>query len=182
MLQKFVPVVSLALLFGCGDKDLQQYSLPKDTKGQASGHQHEKGHVHRPFDYDLPANWTDRPSSGMRFGSFYAAGESIDGSLVYLGPEAGDPVSNINRWRGQAGLENLSPEGVMSSLKSLEAPLGTFQWVMLENPGEGNSIMGAMLKLKKGVLFVKLTGPAEALKKEQDGFEKLCMSLRPHTP
>lgn len=56
--------------------------------------------------FDAAPHWEPLPASGMRFAAFRFGSEDdpIELTIVPLGPEAGDLLANVNRWRGQLNL------------------------------------------------------------------------------
>lgn len=62
--------------------------------------------------WSLPSGWTERPETGMRFSTLTIPGTpALEVSVMAL--PSTDLLSNVNRWRGQLGLPDLSgPEGL----------------------------------------------------------------------
>ena len=62
--------------------------------------------------YAVPDGWTQIPPAQFRDPNFIIDG--IEGSEVYVTelPGGGGLVANVNRWRGQLGLDALAPEEV----------------------------------------------------------------------
>ena len=67
-------------------------------------------------DWALPEGWTEKPGSEMRFATIQIAtdGKPLDLSVIPLPTGDGELnaylLSNVNRWRGQLGLDSLSKE------------------------------------------------------------------------
>jgi hypothetical protein len=185
--------IGLSLVFvfsGCGSEDLSVYQIPKtESKASSQGAENSSmtqshaGHVHRPFDFDLPKAWEEQAATGMRLVSFkVAVGEnSLDGSLVQLGAGAGEVVSNVNRWRGQVGLDPAEGKDIMAELKEFDSGLGKFKYFKLVNPEKPESaILVGMYNLDQVVLFAKIMGPMEGILSQETAFMDFCKSLRPH--
>lgn len=188
-------LLSFCCLVGCGSDGVTVYEMEKNTpkakenpSAPATTASAPKApatdHVHRPYDYDLPEGWTDRPGSGMRLTTVtIKEGEtSIDGSLVQLGPAAGDLLSNVNRWRGQVGLNNISYEELSTVTKKVESSLGETHLVKLTNPEKPDTaILAAIIKVSNGILFAKVMGPLDGIIKNEERFEQWVQSLRVHS-
>ena len=142
------------------------------------------GHVHRPYDYDLPEGWVEKKAGGMRLASFDVTVDSavLDASLVQLGPAAGDVLSNINRWRGQVGLAKATLEQIEADAKSGASGLDQYRyWKLLNADRDDGGILAAIFHLPGSVLFVKVSGAPAHIEKVESSFVDLCRSLRPHT-
>jgi|SaaInlStandDraft_1057018.scaffolds.fasta_scaffold62620_2 hypothetical protein len=184
---RFTPFIFMAmvLLSGCGEES-REYQVKQNTglgMPEESSHQSSAGHaghVHRPYDFSLPSQWKEKPSSGMRLLSFSDVSGELDGSLVVLGLEAADLESNINRWRGQVGLEEISKEACLKSLDEGTSALGSFKSLKLKGP-DGKGILAAIYTLPNKVLFAKMMGPSSKTENEEKNFLTFCSSLKAHT-
>ncbi|MCA9023507.1 MAG: hypothetical protein KDA74_25335 [Planctomycetaceae bacterium] len=66
-------------------------------------------------EWKLPENWIQEPGSSMRFATIKVKGSdpAVELSVIPLPASANlneDLLSNINRWRGQVGLDNITAE------------------------------------------------------------------------
>src|SRR6478672_2235222 len=76
-----------------------------------------------PIKWKTPEGWTEIPPSSMRYASFSAPadeGSKIDISVVTFPGDGGSDADNINRWRGQMGLEPLDANAVTSQVAPLK--------------------------------------------------------------
>lgn len=103
-------------------------------------------------EWTLPADWQQRPASGMRFATIVIGGEDkpLELSVIPLPSPPQDPagyaLSNINRWRGQLGLppiaatqltketEQLKLDGVTATLVNLKGHMAGQQGMMGQAP------------------------------------------------
>ena len=182
-------LASLALV-GCGSDDLTVYKVEKSTAEKKAPQEmmaqtaDAGGHVHRPYDYDLPEGWSEKAAGGMRLASFDVKVDSavLDASIVQLGPAAGDVLSNINRWRGQVGLPNATLEEIESQAITETSGLDKYRyWKLINADREDGGILAAMFHLPGAVLFVKVSGAPADVEKAESSFVVLCRSLRPHS-
>jgi hypothetical protein len=65
-----------------------------------------------PLEFTAPRGWRDAPLKEMRYKAFFVDPHENQAELtiIKLGPEAGDILDNVNRWRGQVGLPELAPK------------------------------------------------------------------------
>ena len=175
----FLLVLS-SVISGCGSDDIKIYRVPKhEDAGSPKPVQKENGHVHRPFDYDVPSEWNEQEASGMRLASFKAG--NVDISLVRLGLAGGDLTQNVNRWRGQIELSHLDQDGVLKAAEKISVPLGNYYLWAIENPEHSQGgMLAAILRQKDAVLFIKAWGgPVETLALKSE-FKEFIASLRVH--
>ena len=112
----------LPLLFsGCSEEpSVQKYKVSKtpmpnagNSTGGSSGSSVQLDG--QPFSWTVPDGWEAGKESSMRLASYnvpLSGGEVGDFSLVKLGGAAGGVLANLNRWRGQIGLEDATMEQV----------------------------------------------------------------------
>jgi len=136
-----------------------------------------------------PERWGDAPASAMRTASFAVpsagdAGEA-DCSIIRLAGEAGGIAKNVNRWRGQLGLEPQAPAAIMAAVES-QTTAGGLAATMVglivgadKTPGAGQAILAAIIPQGGGTLFVKLWGPRATVAGASEEFGGLVNSLRP---
>ena len=118
-MKKVVCLCLIVVLAGCGRDEVVTYRAPKEASGSVAVEANAGGHNHsvtaaeapRPAGKglsvrELPEGWTESAGSGMRIVSYSIEGTSIDFYLISLG--MGDIPSNVNRWRGQIGLDTAS--------------------------------------------------------------------------
>ncbi len=78
-------------------------------------------------EWTLPTGWQQKPSTGMRFATIDvpSADGPLDLSVTMLPRNEPDidvyALSNLNRWRGQLGLKNISLGALRDSVETLDA-------------------------------------------------------------
>jgi hypothetical protein len=139
----------------------------------------------RSYRHELPDGWSERPASMLRKLNF-AIGPEGEGE-VYLSETQGDVASNLNRWRGQFGLEALPPSEI-EKLPSVPALGGGMSMLRLSgtySPGmgrpdrEGFALAGAIGVRDGMVITIKMVGPEELVAAEAERFESFLGSLGP---
>lgn len=156
--------------------------------GHGGGHGHA-GSTAQQFGWETPAGWTEKPRNpgSIRKGSWTIDGASdTDCSLVALGGTGGGLLANVNRWRGEMGLEEID-EATLATLPHRELLgrkatyvniTGTYSGGMGGGgPVENARMLGLVLSLPQATLFLKLTGPAAVVEANQGAFEALADSI-----
>lgn len=132
------------------------------------------------YNWTLPEGWIDQPGSGMRLATILipASGNTLNASITEFG---GDLTGNVNRWRKQVGLQDMSEAEVTSSLEKIDTGLGQGYIVVLINPATpAKAMLATIIPRPSGTsLFVKVTGTADELKAIGSPFRKFTQSIKP---
>lgn len=169
----------LVLLAGCKSEEIKQYRVAKvseTSKLPAAGTSASKA----PFSYQVPAGWQEEAGSGMRTASFKTK-DGGDISVVILPGMAGDLKGNLNRWRGQVGLEPLNdPQAIQNSVTEGSVDGSKALKLELYSPqGQPDKAMRVALFEKSGVTwFFKLAGTASVVKQHKASFESFLSSVK----
>lgn len=134
--------------------------------------------------WDAPAGWTETKGRGMRRAAFSMDGTDVVCTLVALSGSAGGIESNIRRWLGQVDLHLDAPAfaSMMQSLETGTAASGlTWTWVdfnPLVKEDTAPSMKAAILDKEGSTVFVKMTGPAKELARQDAALKALVHSIR----
>jgi hypothetical protein len=135
------------------------------------------------FTYQAPAEWSQAPASGMRKAAFAVkeGDNTAEVTVISLPSGAGQLLPNVNRWRGQLGLDPLEESEVMSIVRAMQIDETDGHYIqrMAENPaGTGQATIAAMVLHGGTVWFFKLTGDDELVQQEEANFEKFLDSVK----
>lgn len=130
--------------------------------------------------YDLPKGWSEQPLTSLRKASLSVGigDKQAEITVIPLGGQAGDWVSNVNRWRGQVGLPPMSEEDLAKEQKSIEVGGVTGKYVEAIGTDSGKTILGVMAVRDDVSWFIKLTGPSSIAAEEKERFEQFTRSLK----
>lgn len=144
------------------------------------------------LNFTLPSNlWTSVPtSSPMRAATLQITIEGTDKPLeavfYYFGSgQGGDTKANIDRWLGQfespptSKTEELDANGTKVSLVTAT---GTYMDGAMFGPKTAKAdytLLGAIIPGPDAPVFIKLTGPKDAVAKITEDFKKLAISPFP---
>jgi hypothetical protein len=183
---RFRPYLALAVTatlaaFGCKKESIQVYQAPKDiasagTPDMGGGMPaaapaaapHGAPSTDRP-PWTVPNGWTEKPRDGssMRIASYGVTapdGRSVDISVVPLGPVAGSELDNVNRWRRELKLAEIS-EADLAGLTGSVA-IGTMTGKLYDMVGDQPTLDGkfkphtvaAILSTGGTTVFFKMIG------------------------
>lgn len=181
-----------SLAAGCGKDEISRMTVKKvqpileespSEKGAApqGGIAPSQGPVD-PLTYEKPDSWTDKGASGMRAASFIAgpAEAPVQVSAIRLGGAAGGLLPNVNRWRGQIGLDPIVQDEL--KLTTIALASGSAKLVEMESSAKDDQVAQATLVaiVEQGgsSWFFKMTGPKNTVFAERDRFEHFMKSVR----
>ncbi|QNN23582.1 hypothetical protein HED60_15285 [Planctomycetales bacterium ZRK34] len=133
-----------------------------------------------PIRYDTPEGWTPAADAGgMRLVSLKAGAADI--SVVALPPIAGDVTANVNRWRGQVGLTEVSAEDIQKQTEVVKIDGADAAYVDLSGPESAGAdrprIVAAMLPHGGQIWFFKMIGPSNAVGPQVEAFKQWLGSI-----
>ena len=130
-----------------------------------------------PFEFAKPASWKTAKNVSLSRLSFSAGseGESASITVTPLAAAAAALGPNVNRWRGQIGLERASDSEIASEIEELTAHGKTAQYANLVGPNE--TILGAILVHESQAWFLKLRGANAIAASERENFEAFVESI-----
>lgn len=136
--------------------------------------------------YDKPAGWTAGQQNQFSKLAFNVASgdQTAQITVTELGPAAGDVTANVNRWRGQVGLDPTTeiPESALIPITTLGTEGKLVLLIGPEPPGPGSlgrkAMLGVIAPTPDRVWFVKLMGDHDLVLKERDNFETFTKSLQ----
>ena len=135
----------------------------------------EEAKTKEEFAWTLPDGWREAPAKPMRAVTFFAGpGEELECYVTVFPGEAGGVLLNVNRWRGQLDL----PEITEVDVERLETvPMLGRKAYIVECEGKGSQLAAAACPGSDRSVFVKMSGPPELVKEQRGAFLAFCMSL-----
>lgn len=186
-------IVLCWLLVGCDrqDQQIRVYRAPKQpppatqlaapplAKSEADAPSAES---ESPIAWTVPEGWEKLPAQQMRFAAFRVSQEHPDVVLtvIPLGPEAGELLPNVNRWRQQLGLPPVSQQDLDKMVRRKQVDGLPVDLVDLSGPATANPpmrMLAAILPHAGRVWFFKLVGQADVVSRQQQAFEAFIDSV-----
>jgi hypothetical protein len=127
-------------------------------------------------DWQVPASWKEIPGGQFLVAKFIVpAGDSqATVNVSSLAGNGGGLAMNVNRWRGQIGLNQISEDEVNRLAQSVDINSGKASLVDMTgtNPRSGQKIrlLGAIVPQGQQTWFYKLMGPEQAVEANKDAF------------
>lgn len=118
-------------------------------------------------DWKTPAHWEDLGAGMMQLAKYRADGDggATEISVSRLGGGAGGIPANVNRWRGQLGLDSVSDTEAEAFAKPISVPTGEAK--MIELAGDAKAMTVIMVSQGGSIWFFKSMGPNAAVERER---------------
>ena len=157
------------------------YQLPKTKVNTFQPSTVEKVTKISSFTWEKPTSWIPNEGSSMRLASFeipYSTG-SGDLSIMELGGDGGGLEANVNRWRGQIGLDPLTKLEIKDEADNGVSQIGYYQLFRLINFKKNESaFLAAVFPLESRTLFIKLTASVDGILEIEKDFKDFCSSMK----
>jgi hypothetical protein len=129
-----------------------------------------------------PADWVADPPNPVRKGSWQVPGSAgaapVEISVNVFAGQLGGLLANVNRWRGQVGLEpTLTDDTLSTCVANITIGGLPAQLVTLDGPN-GLSLEGAFVFLPDRVWSFRLTGPTPAVNAQRPAFRAFLASIQ----
>ena len=186
----------VAFIAGCGKHEVKYYEAPKDVPSPLASKQPAPmpaadsvpaAPASAKPTWTKPEAWTEKPASSMRLASFSSAekdGESADISVITLGGPAGGMLANVNRWRGQIGLEPVDDAALKPMLTEIQIggqPAALLAMAGTQPPAgktKPQRTIAATVEMAGQTWFFKMTGEDSVVAAEKGAFIEFLNSIR----
>lgn len=181
-------LLNAVILIGCGKEEIKVYTAPKDTATpinvaaiepdntpEASKPIPSSHSAEAPVRWKTPSTWKELPASGMRVGSFTITdGEkTADMAVLPFPGSIGSELENVNRWRGEIGLQPVKA----GEFTSENVAVGSNAGKLYAFTGQKMSTLAAWLE-KDGVhWFFKMRGDKEVVEKNKPALVEFLKSI-----
>lgn len=129
---RLVLVASVLMLSSCSDREIEEHrvekgieQLPSDPQSSPAQSTPATPEPSSATPWEVPDGWVLDPTPRqMRIATYIADAPSgpIEIAITRFPGDVGGVLANINRWRGQMGLEPVSESGLESTISRFDAP------------------------------------------------------------
>lgn len=127
--------------------------------------------------WDIPSDWTPGRMSAMRKAAYNVESDGKKAEITVIGLKPSGLTENINRWRGEIGLANITEAEAEAAATTIEVDGAESRMVVLDG-GEGKQATAAVIVPKgQRMWFVKMKGDTEIVLKQVDAFKRFASSL-----
>jgi hypothetical protein len=174
-------VVAASLPCGCDREGVHAYSIPKEARQSApAGHAPMGTTPAGAVGWTVPEGWRAVSSEQpMRVATFRAgAGDGLEVTVAAFPGDAGGLLANINRWRGQLGMEPTNDADLAGAMR-LSTDHGVEVRTLRLVGRKGQDMLGAVVHPGDGqTWFVKAMGEPGAITQLSESFAAFAGSLR----
>jgi hypothetical protein len=128
--------------------------------------------------YTVPDGWQEKTPTEMRVASFGISenGKDADVSVIPLGGMAGGDLPNVNRWRGQVGLQPLADDDLQQLAEKVEVAGQPAD--LYDMAGTAQRIVGVIFHNGDATWFFKMTGDPDLVEKQKPAFVSFLKSFQ----
>ena len=135
--------------------------------------------------WEVPSGWKEVSGGQFLAAKFILGGAGAAQTAVNVSTSSGDGgglASNVNRWRGQLGLEPWSAAELAKAVKISKVNGGEATWVELSGKdarsGQPAAILGAMVPQGGQTWFYKLMGDAKIVEAQRAAFTRFVETVK----
>jgi hypothetical protein len=136
-------------------------------------------------EWQVPPGWKEIDAGQFLVAKFLVTGSDNSQAAVNVSMSAGEGggvLGNVNRWRGQLGLNQLSQAEVDQQVTSVDIEGGKAMLVDMSGTdmksGGKTRIVGAIVPKGQQTWFYKLMGPAPLVEQQKDTFTKFVRGVK----
>jgi hypothetical protein len=138
-------------------------------------------HAHAPApgkpQWTVPNGWQEVPGGQFLYAKFNLPGGQATVNVSTSTGDGGGLAANVNRWRGQLGLPELSSVELMKWVKPAMTTSGQGALVELTGPS-GQSLVAVIVQLPGQSWFYKLMGATDTVTAQRDTFIRFVEAVR----
>lgn len=127
--------------------------------------------------YQVPEGWEEFPAQSIRKANFRVSDSSGSAEIAVttFPGDVGGLLANVNRWRGQIGLDPIQESGLASITRPFPISNHNGTFVSLQGPSE--SILGGILGFHGNTWFFKMQGTKGTVAAQADALEAFLSSV-----
>ncbi len=136
-------------------------------------------------EWQVPAGWQEVPGGQFLFAKYQLSGPNDAKAAVNISTTAGDGgglAANVNRWRGQLGLQPQSEAELASAVKPIDLAAGKGSLVELSGTdartGQKSRLIAIVVSHGDQSWFYKLMGDVSIVEREQPAFLKFVQAVK----
>lgn len=156
----------------------QPATAPDNSKMQVLPGMQEAAQAAPELAYTVPEGWEEFPPQSVRKANFRVSDRSGSAELavtVFPG-DVGGTLANINRWRGQIGLDPTDADGMASMVRPIT--ISNHSGLLANLQGPEQSILGGLLSFHGSTWFFKLQGATGTVAAQSEAMEAFLASVQ----
>lgn len=128
--------------------------------------------------YEVPEAWEEFPAQSVRKANFRVTDSSGSAEIAVttFPGDVGGLLANVNRWRGQVGLDPIQESGLDSISRPF--PISNHSGTIVSLQGPSESILGGILGFHGNTWFFKMQGATGTVAAQADAMEAFLGSIQ----
>ena len=179
-------------LAACRDSEVSAYRIPKEHETPAPAAPTTPAGMAGPavaaadsggLEWTAPATWLAKPTTAMRKGSYTVGGDGgagADLAITAFPGDVGGDLANVNRWRGQLSLPQITEAELPAALTSISA--NGLAMKVADLTGGGQRMLGVIVPHAGATWFFKLTGPEAVVAKAKAAYLEFIQTVKAGAP
>lgn len=144
----------------------------------AGGQQAAAANAKPSFVWEMPEGWMELPPRQFRDINLQVGGHAeLDCYMTTLSGDGGGLAANVNRWRGQVGLDPISDAAAAALPGTTLLGKPAIRVELSAEGADAQALLGVILVDTGSMVTVKLTGPAALVDEQRAGFDQFCRTL-----
>lgn len=163
---------------GCGgSSEIREYTVDAEQPQLRTSDVLRREFAPLPFDWSAPDEW-DLTANDQFSKVAWQVGDVLDGARVTVSDVSMGMglVAQLNRWRGQVGIESAENANPMRDTEQLQVDGRTATYVTFHGPK--GSILGMMMPIDNTLWVFKLRGATSVAKDQETVFRSFCESVK----
>jgi hypothetical protein len=134
--------------------------------------------------WTVPVGWQELPPAQFLLAEYSitgANGAKAEVNVAQLAGSGGGVLANVNRWRGQIGLESVDETGLAKLTTTLNVTGGQATFVDMagtDMSGQPTRLVAAIVPMGNATWFYKLMGDEKVVASQKDAFTKFVQTTR----
>lgn len=163
---------------GCGGTNpIREYTVDAEQPQLRTSDVFRREFAPLPFDWAAPGEW--ELTANDQFSKVaWQIGDALEGARVTVSDVSMGMglVAQLNRWRGQVGIESKDSDNPMRDTEQLQVDGRTATYVKFHGPK--GSILGMMMPIDNVLWVFKLRGATPVAKDQETVFRSFCESVK----
>ena len=134
-----------------------------------------------PFTWEAPISWIPNNKSTIRTASYLipSAKGSADLSVTHFPGDAGGVTANVNRWRKQLSLPEITQREIELNSQNFKSNIGSYQIYKIINPENKESgFLCAIIPANNFTIFIKLNSYPKTIDNLMEEFIEFSSSFK----
>ncbi len=153
---------------GCQKEEIHSYRVaraPDSAPAAAAPAQRPQQAAAAHVIWTAPDSWQELETTSSMRKATYQAGNGQEIAVTAFPGDVGGLLANVNRWRGQVGVDPIDEAGLAETLEQVDG----LDVIIVDVDGESARLIGSIINVGDGqTWFAKATGPSDLVGQIKD--------------